>query len=76
MAVYRVDVLIEDPEPVFKWIEDNVPNGLVVRKIAYKTDQGWYVKAVFKRQRDAELFHHRWYPEADDHTVAAFRTPT
>ncbi|HTG95612.1 MAG TPA: hypothetical protein VL866_23630 [Pyrinomonadaceae bacterium] len=75
MAVYRVDVLIEDAEPVFRWIEDNVPKYLVVRKIAYKTVKGWYVKAVFKRQSDAELFHHRWCPEAEDHTVAAFVTP-
>ena len=75
MAVYRVDFLMEDSEPVFQWIEDNIPRSLVVRKIAYKTDQGWYVKAVFKRQRDAELFHHKWYPESDDHTVAAFVTP-
>jgi hypothetical protein len=76
MAVYRVDVLIEDPEPVFKWIEDNMSRGLVVRKIAYQTVRGWYVKAVFKHQSDAELFHRRWFPEADDHTVAAFLTPT
>lgn len=72
MAVYRVDLLIGDPEPVFEWIEHNVPRGFVVRKIAYKTAKGWYVKAVFKRQSDAELFHERWYPDANDHTVAAF----
>lgn len=72
MAVYRVDLLIEDPEPVFKWTEDNVPKGFVVRRIGYKTTKGWYVKAVFKRHSDAELFHHRWYPDANDHTVAAF----
>jgi hypothetical protein len=75
MAVYRVDVLIEDAEPVFQWIKDNIPRYLVVRKIAYKTVKGWYVKAVFKRRGDAKLFHHRWYPEADDHIVAAFVTP-
>lgn len=76
MAVYRVDLLTDDPWSVFKWIEDNVSRNLVVRKIAYKTLNGWYVKAVFKSQSDAELFHHRWYPDADDHTVAAFVTPT
>lgn len=70
MAVYRVDVLIADPDPVFQWIEDNVPKSLVVRKIGYKTVKGWYVKAVFKRQSDAELFHHRWYPEAALFSVA------
>jgi len=72
MAVYRVDLLIEDPSPVLKWIEDNVPKNFVVRNIAYQTHKGWYIKAVFKRQTDAELFHKRWYPDADDHTVAAF----
>ena len=72
MAVYRVDLLTEDPWPVFKWVEDSVPKGVVVRKIAYKTFKGWYMKVVFKRQTDAELFHQRWYPDADDHTVAAF----
>ena len=72
MAVYRVDLLTEDPWSVFKWIEDNVPKGLVVRKIAHKTLKGWYMKVVFKRQSDAELFHQHWYPDADDHTVAAF----
>jgi hypothetical protein len=76
MAVYRVDVLTEDPWPVFEWIEANVPGNLMVRRIAYKTVRGWYVKAVFKRQSDAELFHRRWHPEADDHTVAAFVKPT
>lgn len=72
MAVYRVDLLIEEPWPVFQWIEDNVPKGFVVRKIAYETRKGWYMKVVFKRQSDAELFHERWYPDANDHTVAAF----
>ena len=76
MAVYRVDVLIEDYKPVFKWIEHNVPKDLVVRKIAYETSQGWFVKTAFKRRSEAELFHHRWFPEADDHTVAPFGPPT
>lgn len=75
MAVYRVDVLTEDPRPVLKWIEDNVPGSLMVRRIAYKTVRGWYVKAVFKRQSDAESFHRCWRPDEDDHTVAAFGTP-
>jgi hypothetical protein len=29
----QVDLLTEDPSPVFKWIEDTVPKGFVVRKI-------------------------------------------
>jgi len=75
MAIYRVDVLIADPKPVFDWIDEHVPKNLIVRSIAYNTVKGWHVKAVFKRQTDAELFHHRWFPEATDHAVAAFTTP-
>ena len=30
MAVFRVDVLV-DPYPVFDWINEHVPQGLVVR---------------------------------------------
>lgn len=75
MAVYRVDVWTEDPKPVFKWLEGNVPRNLIVRQMGYETFGGWYVKAVFKRQVDAESFHRRWYPGADDHSVAAFVTP-
>jgi hypothetical protein len=76
MAVYRVDVLTEDPRPVFEWIEDNVAGNLMVRRVAYKTVRGWYVKAVFKRQGDAELFHRHWRSDENEHTVPAFRTLT
>ena len=31
MAVFRVDVLVDDPYPVFDWINEHVPRGLVVR---------------------------------------------
>jgi hypothetical protein len=72
MAVYRVDVLVNDPKQIFEWIAENVEDGFVVRKIAYQTVKGWYVKTVFKRQSDAESFHRRWHPESDSHIVAAF----
>lgn len=72
MAVFRVDVLVLDPDTVFNWITENVASDLVVRKIAYKTVKGWYIKAVFKRQIDAESFHCRWHPESDTHAVAPF----
>jgi hypothetical protein len=75
MAVYRVDVLIDDPNPVFDWIDEHIQKNLVVRRVAYKSDRGWYVKAVFKRQGDAEPFHRQWYPNPPDHTVEAFTTP-
>ena len=75
MAIYRVDVLIADPYPVFDWINEHVPQNLVVRRIAYQTHKGWYLKAVFKRATDAELFHRRWFPDATDHTVEPFTDP-
>ncbi len=73
MAVYRVDILVDDPDPVFSWLTDNISDGLVVRKIAYQTVKGWYVKAVFKRQADAESFHRHWYPELGTHAIAPFK---
>ena len=76
MAVFRVDVLVDDPRPVFDWINKHVPKGLVVRAIAYKTVRGWYMKTVFKLQRDAESFHRRWHPDTEDHTVAPFGWPS
>ena len=72
MAVYRVDLVTDDPWVVFKWIEENVSRGFVVRRIAYRRQKDWYVKAVFKRQSDAELFHQQWYPDESNHTVEAF----
>lgn len=76
MAVFRVDVLVDDPQPVFHWINEHVPKGLVVRAIAYKTVRGWYMKTVFKLQRDAESFNRQWHPDAEDHTVAPFGWPS
>jgi len=72
MAVFRVDVLVDEPQPVFDWIDEHVPKGQVVRRIGYETVKGWYVKVVFKRQSDAESFHRRWHPESEVHTVAPF----
>ena len=72
MAVFRVNVLVDDPQRVYDWINEHVPKGLVVRAMAYKTVNGWYVKTVFKRQSDAEPFHRRWHLDAEEHTVAPF----
>ena len=72
MAVFRVDLLIDDPYPVFDWLDEHVAKELVVRRMAYKTIKGWYMKIVFKQQGDAESFHRRWYPDAEDHTVKPF----
>jgi hypothetical protein len=72
MAAYRVDLLTGEPDPVFDWVSANVPKPLVVRTVAFETVEGWYFKCVFKRREDAEAFHRRWYPEAEDHSVPPF----
>jgi hypothetical protein len=69
MAVYRVDLLTGEPDPVFDWVRENVPAPLVVRNVAYKTVKGWYFKCVFRRQEDAQAFHRRWHPASEDHVV-------
>jgi hypothetical protein len=60
MAVFRIDLLIEDPYPVFDWLEKNIAPGHLVRKWAYQTVKGWYMKVVFKRREDAESFNNHW----------------
>ena len=69
MAVYRVDTLADDPQPVFDWIEANVPASEVVRTVAFDTVKGHYFKCVFRRQSDAEAFHRAWNPDAADFAV-------
>jgi len=72
MAVYRVDLLTDDPDPVFAWVRAYVPEAHVVRTVAFKTVKGSYFKCVFKNQEDAETFHRRWHPDAEEHTVRPF----
>jgi hypothetical protein len=72
MAVYRVDYLCDDPETVFKWQRENILPGRIVRAIAYKTVEGWYIKTVFKRQDDAMAYHQHFFPDAPDHSVPVF----
>jgi hypothetical protein len=75
MAIYRVDLLCDDPDPVFDWLEKNVEPGQLVRKIGYETVKGWYLKIVFKRPADAESFHRSFYPNELDHSVPVFCAP-
>ena len=70
MAAYRVDLLTHDPDPVFEWLDAQIPPHLMIRRVGYKTVRGWYMKVVFKRQEDAEAFHRQWHPEAEDHSVS------
>jgi hypothetical protein len=46
MAAYRVDLLTDNPYPVFGWIEGHVPREQMIRSVAYKTVKGWYMKIV------------------------------
>ena len=60
MAVFRVDVLVDDPYPVFDWINEHVQQGLVVRKIrvaemvdwdkaAYSLAKGPFIESILER---------------------------
>ena len=53
---FRVHGFVNKPEDAFDWIEKNVQEDQVVRRIAYDTVKGWFVKLVFKREIDAEKF--------------------
>ena len=72
MTCYRVNVLVQDPEDVFTWIRNHVAEDQVIRHVGFKIRDGWFMKVVFKRQVDAELFHTVWIPEADSHEVPPF----
>ena len=75
MAVYRVDLRCDDPQPIFDWLQANVRVGGVVRKIGYQLRNGWYMKIVFKQQPDAESFHRQFFPNETDHDVPVYKTP-
>jgi len=32
--VYRISILVKDPDPVFRWTEQNVPASSLIRQIA------------------------------------------
>src|SRR5262245_12912762 len=68
MAVYRIDLECDDPQPVIDWISAHVPPAEVVRTRAEPMPIGdrWYLKVVFKRPDDAEAFQRRWPPDAAD----------
>ena len=72
MAVFRVDLLTNEPDAVFDWLGVNVPESELVRAVAFRTVKGHHFKCVFRRRSDAEAFHRRWHPEAEDHTVEPF----
>ena len=71
MSIYRVDVIVGDPQPVFDWIDEHVPKVHVVRHVAFETVRGWHMKCVFRRQPDAEAFQRAWCP-SDDRPVTPF----
>jgi hypothetical protein len=63
---YRVDFLCDDPEPLFRWLQENILPGRIVRVVAYKTEEGWYMKSVFKSQEDAMAYHRQLFPDTLD----------
>ena len=56
---------------MFDWIE-KYSVGTIVRRMAYETVKGWYIKTVFKLQSDAEHFNRYWHPELQDHSVSPY----
>ena len=72
MAVYRVDVLTDDPDAIVEWKRKHMRSGQMVRFIGYQTIKGWYFKCVFKRHEDASTFHREFYPDTADHQVSVY----
>ncbi|MEP7336826.1 MAG: hypothetical protein ABI977_03710 [Acidobacteriota bacterium] len=72
MAVYRVDYLCDNPEPVFNWQRENILPGRIIRAVAYKTVKGWYIKTVFKQEEDAVVYHRHLFPDVRDYSVPVF----
>ena len=73
MAVFRIDLLTQDPYPVFNWLDENIAAGDLVRKMAYQTVKGWYMKVVFKRLADAERFNKHWHSVSQTREVTPFK---
>ena len=57
MTAYRVDLLTDDPEPVFQWMDALVPKACVVRAVAYKTVRGWQRKQALTTGKVAGDVH-------------------
>ena len=59
--IWRYDLYVDDPTPVFEWLEENVKPALV-RKIAYevKLRNQWFMKVVVDTEEAAQAFHARW----------------
>lgn len=53
----RIDLLVEDPNPVFNWMEENVKDA-IVRKIAYLHPylDKWHMKIVLDTPEAIEKF--------------------
>jgi hypothetical protein len=72
MAVYRVDIFTADPDPVRRWIDDNVPAENVVRtKVLTKPNVGSNFAAVFTRKEYADAFKRHWATRSADDLAAA-----
>ncbi len=72
MAVYRVDVGIDDPEKVFSWLRERGLFPRIIRCVGYSVHDGWVIKTVFKEKRDADEFHRHWFPDELVHDILAW----
>ncbi|MDE4914220.1 hypothetical protein PQI07_26475 [Methylobacterium sp. 092160098-2] len=56
---YRVDLLVDDPRPVFDWLEEHA-GAAVARKLARETSIGWHFVVVFGEEPAAVAFRECW----------------
>jgi hypothetical protein len=46
--VYRVNILVKDPDPVFAWAVEHIPSGILVRQVAKGVNyKSWKAGASF-----------------------------
>lgn len=60
MTAYRIDLRVDDPYPILDWISENVPREHVIRDIAYKIPDGWYMKIAFDNPKIVDELESVW----------------
>ena len=70
--LFRFDVLVDDPDPVFDWLANQAP-GHVLRHVAYDTFLGWSVKVVLTDPDTADAFRRRWSDDLGENQIAVRR---
>ena len=59
MSVQTFTLLVDDPQPVFDWLDAEVETGLV-RQRADQTVRGWTFRVAFDEPDAARRFEERW----------------